>query len=326
MSIFQTVSDTFAGIFSRNKKTDPVDKNDVLSLIENNMVVLQLVVGTYEDNPDMFKFVQSELIPANGSNKDNAAASALYVSYVRGLNATARQQETSNVLRSLYAAAKFVLADHEKMRDQFVTLFNDGTSVGDIAADQMKLSHAALFGFINLSSLMCDWYCYFLGMLSGQAGDNPRVPAYRVNMITGSSGTVADFVNDVLVRGASRTIISVVQNIRKEGDVALYVGATSLDTYANINDYPGLGRLMGAFNVLQPILWVREKFTLWAHGRYKRNLMMRDWMLAKIMILRMDMQKVDPASPEYQHQQQILQKYSDELAKLDQKISTYEKA
>jgi len=124
------------------------------------------------------------------------------------------------------------------------------------------------------------------------------------------------------LRGTNRNIIMVVQNIRKIGDVALYTDAATLDTYANINDYPGVSRFMASFN---PILFIRDALTILSNYFYKRNLTMRDWILAKIMILRMDMQRMDPQAPEYQRQQEIVQRYSDKLADFDKKIASYEK-
>ena len=324
MDIFKSISDTISGIFKRNKKIDPIDKQGILNLIDNNLITLRVVVETYEQNPDLFKFIQSDLLSANGANKDNRELRSLYDTYLSSLTQYSRQQESSGILRSVYTAAKLVLADNQSIRDNFDLLFKDGTDVGDIALEQLKLSHAVVFGFINLSNLLADWFCFFIGQLAGQPGEALRVPGYRVQMIRSSSKTVADFVNDVLIRGTSRNLITLVQSVKKTGDVAIYTESSTLNTYASINDYPGVVHLIQIFDHFQPMLWLREVFLNLARTRYKRNLALREWVQAKIVILQMDADRMDPNSPEYVKQIRILQRYSDELSKLDRKISDYE--
>jgi hypothetical protein len=320
MDVFKTISEKITGMVKTHKTPEAIDKNEILNLIDNNMIALKVVTDTYDANADLFTFIQTDLLT---TFKDNAMMQTYYRAYQSGLNSIAKQQENNGLLKSLSTAATLVMADHVQMRDQFVSLFNDGTDVGDITLEQMKLSHAMLLGFINLSNLLTDWFCFFVGSLHGQTTTGVRFPPYRETMVRDSTATVADFVNDVLLRGTSRNIITVVKSIRKIGDVALYTKAATLDTYANINDYPGLSRFMRSFS---PILFIRETLGSISHWFYRRNLTLRDWMLAKTMVLRMDMQKIDPNAPEYQKQQQIVQRYSDLLATLDKQISAYEKA
>ena len=326
MDVFRTISDTLAGIFKRHTHADPINKNDVLDLIDNNIVVLRLVTTIFVEHKSLFTYIQNELLPANGSNKANDTLRQLYVSYVSNLKGVAQQQEHSGLLRSISLSAKLLLADHEGMRANFDALFKDGTDEGEISLEQMKLSHAAIFGFINLSSLLADWFCFFVGQLEGAPGESMRVPAYRIGVIRDSGKTVAEFVTDVLQRGPSRGIVSLVQTVRSAGDVAIYTNAATLDSYANINDYPGVKKFMGSFSAFQPILWVREKIGSFARAKYKRNLAMREWVQAKLVILQMDADRMDPNSPEYQRQKQILQRYSDELARLDAQIDRYEQS
>ena len=324
MDIFQSVSNTISGIFKRNKQADPVDKQDILNLIDNNILVLRLVVDTYEKAGNLFRYFQTDLLSANGANKDNTELRTLYEEYFSGLNSVARQNENSAMLRSVYIAARLTLNDNQVIRDNFDLLFKEGTNVGDISIDQMKLSHATVFGFINLSGLLADWFCFFVGQVAGNSAEIQRVPAYRIEVVRNSGKTVADFVNDVLVRGTSRNIISVVQSLKSTGDVAIYTSSSSLNTYANINDYAGIAKFIGIFDNFQPILWVRGLFGRYTRWKYKRNLAMREWIQSKIVILQLDADNTDPALPVYQKQLRVVQRYSDELAKLDRKISDYE--
>jgi len=323
MDIFRSISTMFADMFKRHKDADPVNKNNVLDLIDNNLITLRLVISSYEHNPALFEYIKKELLSTRGATS-NTVARECYDLYVKSLSSSARQQETSKFFSSIYAATKIVLADHETMRSNFDLLFKGGTDDGEIALDQMKLSHAAIFGFINLSSLLADWFCFFLGQMDNNP-DNPiRTPAYRMAVIQNSSKTVADFVTDVLSRGATRGIVYLVQNVRKTGDVSIYTDAATLDSYANINDYPGVSYLMQGFSAFQPILFLREAFGYFSRAKYKRNIAMREWVQAKLVVLQMDADRMDPQSTEYLRKQEILQKYSDELSKLDALIDRYE--
>lgn len=321
MDIFRSISTKISDIFKKNTKPDPINKNDILDLIDNNLITLRLVVSIYETDSALFDYIGREVLKSGGVH---VGLKAQYDLYLKSLSNTGKQKEATKFLSSVYAAAKLVLADHEVMRSNFDGLFKDGTDEGEIAIDQLKLSHAAVFGFINLSSLLADWFCFFMGQFDGQPKESLRVPAYRMNVVKDSGGTVANFVSDVLLRGPTRNIIYLIQNVRTTGDVSIYNDAATLDSYANINDYPGIKGFMNPFAVFQPILYVREKLGMRARSRYKRNIAMRDWVQAKLVILQMDANNMDPNSPEYLRQRQIVQRYSDELAKLDMLIDRYE--
>lgn len=317
MNAFEALSATLTTAAAQ-RAPDPIDKNDILNFIDNNLITLKSIVSTCDENSQVMAYLQTVL-----SQTDNADLKVLYLAYTKQLATPARSLEKLQIFRSIQAAAKLTIGDHERLRDQFADLFNQGTDIGDITIDQMKLSHAAIIGYLNLASIMADWFCFFYTAVAGCPDDLIRVPRYRENVIRESSARVADFVNDVLLRGTSRDFLSVIQSIRRRGDVALYTKAATLDTYANINDYPGISRFISTFNVFQPILWVREFFTTRTHLKYKRNIALRDWMVTKTAILKMDLQKSNSDSPEYIHMQHVLQKYSDLIADLDRRINAY---
>jgi hypothetical protein len=323
MDIFRSISDTVANLFSSHKAVDPVHKNDVLDLIDNNLILLREMVSTF-DQVSLLKYIRTELLPNNGSNKANTALQQVYTTYLAKLTGVAKHQEQSGKLQSLSAAVRIVLADHEAMRAQFDNLFKDGTDPSEIALEQMKLSHAVIFGYINLSSLLADWFFFFIGQLESQRGEVMRTPAYRMNVVRESGPTVAAFVVDVLQRGPTRGIFSLVQTVKSAGDVAIYTDAATLDSYANINDYPGIRQFLNPFVVFQPILLLREFLSGFARRAHRRNITMREWVQAKLVILQMDAQNMDPQSPEYLRQQQLVQNYSNELSKLDAEIARYE--
>ncbi len=318
MDSFKAVSSTLANV-TKSKAADPVEKTDLLNVIDNNLIALRTVVSTLDASTGVLGLIKQQL-----ADKDAAVLKGVYGLYVRSLSTLGKRYEAILVLKSFGEAAKLLIGDHEKLRDNFAKVFNDGTSVGEISLDQLKLSHAAMIGFLTLASEMADWFCFFYAAVIGQPTEVGREPGYRLKMLRETAAEVADFVNDTLSRGSSRDILSVVDSIRKTGDVGIYHKDAPLDSYAASRDYAGASHLFGAFAILQPILWVREYFTRRAHLKYKRNLAMRDWMITKTAVLRMDLAHVDPDSADYQHQLSILQKYSDLIANLDKQITNYE--
>ena len=325
VNIFKVISDTISSILKKHKTADPVNKHDILALIENNLVSLQIVVDTYNNNTDLFNRIRKDML---GANKDNDYLQTLYDGFVKGLSSTARNLENTELLKSVAATATILISDHQLLRDRFDDVFKQGTDPSEITLEQMRLSHAVIFGFINLSSLLADWFCFFIGQINSRQDDVIRVPSYRLETIRNAAPTVSDFVSDTLARGSSRSILTIVQSIRTTGDVALYTTASTLDSYASINDYPGLSlvRFFGPFNSFQPILWLRERMSSLSREKYKKAIAMRDWIQAKIVVLQMDANKMDPNSPEYQRQKQILQRYSNILADYDRKIADYEQS
>lgn len=322
MNIFKSISDFFSNLVS-SKKEDTAKKSDILGLIDNNLSYLKLVSETIVSNQDILNYIQTNLFKAVGSHalEENVEMKARYDAYVKALSPNGRRLEDKSMFGTIYQTAIIALDDHQKLRDNFESLFNQGTNPTDIEIEQLKLSHAAIFGYINLSNLMCDWFCFVFGGIVGNTDETLRIPAYRDVIIKQSISTVGDFVNSVLARGKSKSILDVVANIKEKGDVVLYTNSASLDTYANIRNYPEAVSLFGGF---QPIMWIHDYLAMRSYNQYKRNQAMRDWMQAKVALLRMDMSKVDPTSQEYQKLLAILNKYSDFIAEYDKKIAKYE--
>jgi len=326
MNIFRAVSDAISSIISSHKKVDPINKNELLDLIDNNIVALRIVVSTYESDPKVFEYIKKELFTSLKTNKDNGQLFEFYNNYVKNLSYSVKQLETKAILLSICETAKIILKDHEDIRNKFDVVFKDGTGEGDISLEQIKLSHATVFGFINLSSVLADWFCFFMGQITSTSGESPRIPEYRINVVRESGKSIADFVNDVLQRGPNRGILSVVQSIKDSGDVAIYIDSVTLDTYADIKDYPGVAHLMmNPFTHFQPILFIHDILSFFGRYSYKRNVVMRDWIQAKMVILQMDASHMDRESPEYARQQDLIQKYSDKLSEFDAKINRYVK-
>lgn len=322
MGIFKNIAAVFDKLRGR-KQDGGVNKNDILSLIDNNLVLLRTVINTVSENADLLTYVRNNLLRSTGTDAENAALYALYDQYVKALSPMGRRLEADALLSSIYQTALAAITDHEKLRDNFASLFNQGTDAAQVQMEQLKLTHAAIFGYINLTSLMCDWFCFFVGGIIGQPDEALRTPAYRDQIIRTSAGTVASFVNGVLARGSTKSIIDVISDIRSKGDLVMYSESAALDTYANINDYPSAMQFFGSF---QPIMFFHDRLTMWAYNKYKRNQVMRDWLITKVAVLRMDMANVDPNSAEYQKKLAMLNKYSAYIAELDKKISAYEKS
>ena len=322
MGIFKNIATIFSKLRS-HKQDGGVNKNDILSLIDNNLVLLRTVINTVAENADLLNYIRTNLLRSTGTDAENAELYNLYDQYVKVLSPAGRRLEADALLSSVYQTAIVASSDHEKLRDNFAALFNQGTDAAQVQMEQLKLTHAAIFGYINLTSLMCDWFCFFVGGIIGQPDEALRTPAYRDQIIRTSATTVAGFVNSILARGTSKSIMDTISDIRNKGDLVMYSESASLDTYANINDYPNAMQLFGSF---QPIMFFHDKLTMWAYNKYKRNQVMRDWLITKVAVLRMDMANVDPNSAEYQKKLAMLNKYSAYIAELDKKISTYEKS
>ncbi len=323
MDAFKSLTDTLQTV-TKDKAADPINKNEILNLIDDNLVILKTVISTFDEHPDIMKYIQTQVLSVNANEPSDVDLNKAYKSYFLNLQTPGRRLEKSQLLRSIQASAVLSKVDHECIRDSFSSLFNDGTDVGDISLEQIKLSHATLLGYLNLSSTMANWFCYFYTSVVGRPDDTTRLPFYREDFLLNAATPVSNFVNDVLARGTGRNILSVIQSIRRQGDVPIYTSGLGLDSYANLNEYTDIRHLVGSFNVFQPILMVREFFTSLTHWRYKRNVLMRDWLVTKTAVLKMDMEKVNPDSPEYQRMLGILQKYGDMISDYDRRIAKYQ--
>ena len=121
MNVFRALSDATEALLSDNTTADPIDKQDLLGIIDNNIIGLTTVVETYEQNPDVIKFIQTLLTTKN--NTENNSLKTLYDKYLKSLNPKARSLEVDSILKSIYVASKLVLSENKDIRDNFDVVF-----------------------------------------------------------------------------------------------------------------------------------------------------------------------------------------------------------
>ena len=303
----------------KSKNTEPAEKITILNMVDNNLVQLQTVQSLFQDYPQIIT-----AIPGFLANDLNKSLQNIYTKYCQLLNTQQRLLERNKPFQTISDTVTFVIRDHQLIRDQFNSLFDDGTDAGEITPEQFRLSHAVIMGYLILSRTLADWFSFFYGTMAGQPIEAHRDPAYRLQEITDSTQQVASFVQDVLQRGKAATIIDLVRRVRQTGDVAVYSDAAPLSSYANAATYPGISNYVQILSPFQAILWVRELFVQVDRYFYKRNVAMREWLQTKAAILQLDMAQIDSNSPEYQRLLKILQNYSAIIADLDKKIAKYE--
>jgi hypothetical protein len=251
----------------------------------------------------------------------------VYRTYLATLtNLHARAEERDLFLGSFYNAYLRFKRDHQLIRSNFASLM-DGAGY-QVKLAEAKATQAIVIGYLEQVALVTEWVSYFIGNIQAPTagGIAPMPPPpYQLAFIKENLVPVAMFISVVTARANSATIMTEVEQIRKNGgDVYLTSGGQTIADYGNERDYAPVSQIAmrGFFRSLPVMIgdWLATR----EHEKRERNTAMRDWMLTKVAVLSADLSRVDPNSAEYKRQVAVIDAYTKRISAMDEELLRHE--
>jgi hypothetical protein len=294
-----------------------VDKNDLLSLIDNSLKAMNDLTTLSTSNK-----IINELIKRNPKSISNHSFKTAYAAYTKAIG----KSESDDYFSYIFKSAEKFLSDLESIRDNFELFFSSGTNPADIEIDQMKATHAALIGYVVGLEKLYMWYIYMVSLIEHQ-GDNESVPKYREKFVLHFASMIGGFIKYVLIRPSNKNIINDIQDIKSGGhDVFLTTNGKTIDTYTHPTDYtPQIHGMFGYFNYFFAAFRGVSQFVAdISRYFYDQRKLSQEWMLTKVALIQMQLNNVSPENPEYEKLEKILKSYSTMITDNAQKIAEYE--
>jgi hypothetical protein len=314
MDALRKIGKLISDAFSSGSEKKSIEKEAILSLIGNSQMAVDAVLAI--NKAGIFSAYSNTFRTALSSPGFKTA----YEAYSRALG----YREPDGVLSSVYEAMLVASKDLEEIQEKFKWLFDSGTNEVDIDLDQIRVSHAATLGYIHNINVAAEWYCYMVSMVNTPR-DLEKVPGYRPVFVVDNVDTVATLVKYIRVRGKKTFLGDMQAMSEKQHDVFLISNGKTFDTYTHEKDYShNILPMFGGFTILTPFLWATDLYFTIGRMYYDRNKALRQWMLTKVSIIQMDLNKVDPESPEYVRLIKVLDSYSAMITTYDRKIAEYE--
>lgn len=242
----------------------------------------------------------------------------VYETFKKALGRNANKESTA-FLGSILFGSRLIVSDLDKVQVDAIKLFSDLKEKGDL-----KVSHSYILGYMHLAEMTAMFFNDMLTLLGNP--QSTKVPPYVLARAQKNAVPVAQFMDALLNRLPSIDIMSDLKEIKSGGhDIYLISDDVDVVSYANDKDYSNrvkTGLSMGF--VGNPFIAIGDMLAVWQRQRYERNKRQHEQISAKIAVMQMDLDGVDPSSPEYKKQMEIIGRYSNELASLDKKISEYE--
>lgn len=211
-----------------------------------------------------------------------------------------------------------------KVQQNFGKIFDNN----EVRIHNINLGQFAVFGMIEQAVIFSNFISYLVDMISNDvtAHDSTRelanVPQYKVVYIQKHKTLVYElalnlktgytsYLNDIAKVTKSSSNVKLV-NASGEVNIGMIDPDEHMDNYF-------LRR--ASFN---PFLFLGETWVILKNLKFQSNVREKEYLESHIALLKLELDNVDPDSPEYQHHVKVIDAYNEMLTRLDEKISKYE--
>lgn len=317
------------------KKISKLKREDVRALLESNLEFHRLCIETLADTPainslsersgtaDMWNELEKRVTPELARTK--IMGKSALVDYRRELKGKAAQNESKSFLSSLLRA-NILFSD---ILTNILDHFDKVVDQESVEIYNVRFSYVAALGVIKDSTDVGNFTVYLLTFLIRvMHGDANVIPKYRLKYLEDHASDVGITVNRMLNQTGRYDFVEAITALRnKFQDIPVrgYVDAGgSIDGMLGLAGrifyyvQAGFGFLI---SFIPGILDEASDLSRWVYEERKE---MRAWMQQHVAMLRMDLEQMDPTSPEYIRLQKVIESYDAEITDYDKKIAKYE--
>lgn len=317
MSDLKDLSKYIETIRASNKNAS-FSKIDLLNLIDLNLTTIASLRDTM--SKEVSAYITKKL-----TTPEFKKLATLHKAFVSQLSIKAKKTEDTGFLMSIVTILPELEKEHEKINVSFSTIFPGKENTMRI--DEMYVTQVLTIGYLKSVASLLSFVSNIYALIPVNVSGNTQLPKYREVEAQKALTDVTSFINTVYDRSVGTTILAQIQEVKRLGtDVFVVSNGDTIDKYADDRDYSRpTHNFMGGFVLGNLSIFIGEAFSNIFRLLYAYRKDMREWMIVKTTLLKMDMENKDPDSEEYQHLVKILNKYESILAKYEQKISNYEK-
>ena len=189
-----------------------------------------------------------------------------------------------------------------------------------------KVSHAAVLGMVvdaEMFGKFIDWYLALF--MSEVVAGLPKLLPYQMKYLEETVKVVPAMINRIINGRSGSTFINNVLNYKNGGSDVLLVNGNNQSNakFAKISgsltdaDVEAGARGIGLFKK------IGDWFVTKKDEKMRRMKAERDLMQARVQLLKLELDNVDPESPEYKKQIKIIENYTAIIARIDQKLDKY---
>jgi len=311
-----------AGLAAKTKFAT-ITKEQILDHLDTNRQSL-LSGMTFISNLEPFlpKMKQEIMLVRNPDLKTQFGVH-LYQQIAKSLIGTASKMESNSLFASFMMAAQ----TYNSITDQIIRGIDDFVAGKTLTIFSTKMSHAVILGLAEEA----DFYGKYLvslesAIVSSICTDVPAPAPYLVEFMNTNFKRFADLTNRIINSGAEKNFVNALRDYVKNGTDILLVGNENVSNvkFAKVSlgklppdllasSAEGIGIFRGIGN--------------WFFDRKDRKMRKLDaerkLLKAQVDLMKLDLDNVDPNTPEYQRMAKIIANYQGMIAKMDRELDEY---
>lgn len=302
-------------------------KSAVLTVADSNLVLLnelhQLFLAEREVGYRGIFWALDQALRRPSNPLDRRLAELYERVYAPQLTGRFAVLERRRRFAAIEEAVTLMLADHALVRQHFQALFAQNGAY--LSEQDIKISHAIVLGYLEACRVALDWIVFLIQNVA--LPDTVRPLKYQLDFLEHHAEFTGVFADELGARRFGATILTQVEDLKRRGvDVYLVAGGQVVSAYASDSDYTRGDRLALSrwLSVRNWIVAFADGFLVLQRNRYERNKELAETLKQKVALLTLQLQNVDPKSPDYQKQLQVITNYQAIIAQLDKRIAEYE--
>lgn len=323
--MFGAVSSVLGQMVKDTIKLRSLRKEDLQTLMNENIKLHQQIanVMAYGEARDIEKWMRERVKPTLAKN--TTGFKDLYTNFVKQLRGKASSEESKHPMGALAKANE----DFAKILTEIVSNIDQLMEEEAVDVFNVRITHIAALGIIRQSDIICNFSVYFYqAMVKAASHELSTIPGYRVKYLNDNMSNAATYTNNILDKKGPYTFLQEVRTVRsRAGDVVLgATGIFSLMPVQTLNFYmPNfIEMVLSALSYLNIFRIAMDAWDDYCIAKYQRNKETKEWLEAHVALLRMELNEMDPTSPEYIKTQNIIQAYDDKIADYDKEIMSFE--
>lgn len=256
-------------------------------------------------------------------NRSELQSMAIYKQINTSLCTAAKKAMESAFLGAFVDTGKALTIILNQCNDNINQLFADKT----ITVYNTKISQVAILGMVQNARMFSQYVVDYIALFMSDRSENMFKPArYTLESLKTHTAEVIELINRTLGAKLSNSFVQAIKKYRSSGaDVGLVNGASqSTVQFAKINtDVTDVDIKAGARG-LAIFKWIGDFFTNISDTKRRKLIAERDMLDARAQLLQLDLNGVDPDSPEYKKLSTIIKNYQALIDRLNAKIAKYE--
>ena len=295
-------------------------KDKIIDLIDSDLSdlynVSQFFTAIEENAPKLQAWVAS-------NSRNNFKSMQVYNKIMAGLAGSAKQTQANRFLGAMVDTTNALIVIMEEISGNLDKLFGEKS----ITIYNTKISQVAIYGMISNANDFAKFCSAYIEQFMADRNAKLGQPEKYVGTIldTGIENAVT-LMNRVLNQRLSKTFTAAILKYRNGGSDINVVNGENKPTvqFTKVTPEVTEADIQAGTKGFKIFRWIGNYFVDRRDRKNRKNVAMREQLQARARLLQLELDNVDPESPEYQRLLKIIANYQKQIVRLNQEIAKYE--